>query len=99
MPVATSTTRTARSYNALASKYDANMRVVERLFVGNGREWISGQARGEVLEIAVGTGRNLPFYPAGVYIIGQPTLAHFVESADAEQLAALEALIRSRRGD
>jgi predicted transcriptional regulator len=29
----------------------------------------------------------------------QPTLAHFVESADAEQLAALEALIRSRRGD
>ena len=29
----------------------------------------------------------------------QPTLAHFVESADTEQLAALEALIRSRRGD
>lgn len=29
----------------------------------------------------------------------QPTLAHFVESAGAEQLAALEALIRSRRGD
>ena len=29
----------------------------------------------------------------------QPTLAHFVESADTEQLAALEALIRSRRGE
>lgn len=29
----------------------------------------------------------------------QPTLAHFVESADPEQLAALEALIRSRRGE
>lgn len=28
----------------------------------------------------------------------QPTLAHFVESADPEQLAALEALIRRRRG-
>lgn len=29
----------------------------------------------------------------------QPTLAHFVESADADQLAALEQLIRSRRGE
>lgn len=28
----------------------------------------------------------------------QPTLAHFIESADPEQLAALEALIRRRRG-
>jgi len=28
----------------------------------------------------------------------QPTLAHFVESTDPEQLAALEALLRSRRG-
>jgi ubiquinone/menaquinone biosynthesis C-methylase UbiE len=37
---------------------------------GAGREWACSRARGEVLEIAVGTGRNLPFYPADVRLTG-----------------------------
>ena len=39
---------------------------MERFLFGDGREWVCSQAEGEVLEIAVGTGRNLPFYPPGV---------------------------------
>jgi ubiquinone/menaquinone biosynthesis C-methylase UbiE len=39
------------------------------LFAG-GREWVCSQARGEVLEIAVGTGRNLDYYPPDVRLTG-----------------------------
>jgi ubiquinone/menaquinone biosynthesis C-methylase UbiE len=38
----------------------------ERVLFGGGREWVCSKARGDVLEIAIGTGRNLPYYPADV---------------------------------
>jgi ubiquinone/menaquinone biosynthesis C-methylase UbiE len=34
----------------------------ERILFAGGREWACAQVTGEVLEIAFGTGRNLPFY-------------------------------------
>lgn len=43
---------------------------MERLLFAGGREWVCSQAEGDVLEIAVGTGRNLPFYPRGVRLTG-----------------------------
>ncbi|MDQ3303055.1 MAG: class I SAM-dependent methyltransferase [Actinomycetota bacterium] len=42
----------------------------ERIFFGEGREWVCSRARGKVLEMAVGTGRNLPFYPREVHLTG-----------------------------
>jgi ubiquinone/menaquinone biosynthesis C-methylase UbiE len=36
----------------------------------DGRQWACSQARGDVLEIAVGTGRNLKHYPAGITLTG-----------------------------
>jgi ubiquinone/menaquinone biosynthesis C-methylase UbiE len=41
----------------------------KHLFAGD-REWACSQAHGDVLEIAVGTGRNLPFYPADIRLTG-----------------------------
>jgi ubiquinone/menaquinone biosynthesis C-methylase UbiE len=41
------------------------MTFFDRVLFADGREWACSQARGEVLEIAVGTGRNLAHYPAG----------------------------------
>jgi ubiquinone/menaquinone biosynthesis C-methylase UbiE len=38
----------------------------EKVLFGGGRESVCSQARGDVLEIAIGTGRNLPHYPAEV---------------------------------
>lgn len=40
------------------------------MLFGGGREWVCSQASGEVLEIAVGTGRNLRHYPDGVLLTG-----------------------------
>jgi hypothetical protein len=36
----------------------------ERVLFQGGREWVCSQAEGEVLEIAIGTGRNLPYRSA-----------------------------------
>jgi ubiquinone/menaquinone biosynthesis C-methylase UbiE len=64
------TERVLRLYEKEAPKYDRQMRFFEWLLFGNGREWVCSQAEGEVLEIAVGTGRNLPYYPDGVRVSG-----------------------------
>jgi ubiquinone/menaquinone biosynthesis C-methylase UbiE len=45
-----------------APKYDRQISFFERVLFGDGREWVCSRARGQVLELASGTGRNLPFY-------------------------------------
>ena len=57
-------------YAQEAPIYDRAMRVAERLLLGGAREWVCGRARGEVLEIAVGTGRNPPYYAADIRLTG-----------------------------
>ncbi len=64
------TERVRRYYERIAHRYDEYVGYFERLLVGDGRQWVCGQARGEVLEIAVGTGRNLPYYPSDVRLTG-----------------------------
>jgi ubiquinone/menaquinone biosynthesis C-methylase UbiE len=51
-----------------ASGYDRQMSFFERLLFRGTREWACSQMAGEVLEIAVGTGRNLPLYPKGIRV-------------------------------
>jgi ubiquinone/menaquinone biosynthesis C-methylase UbiE len=64
------TERVLRVYEREAPKYDRQMRFFERLLFAGGREWVCSQAAGEVLELALGTGRNLPHYPEGVRLSG-----------------------------
>jgi ubiquinone/menaquinone biosynthesis C-methylase UbiE/predicted ester cyclase len=66
----TETERIRRIFDKQASKYDKSMSRFERwLFAGN-REWICERAEGDVLELAAGTARNLPFYSADVKVTG-----------------------------
>jgi ubiquinone/menaquinone biosynthesis C-methylase UbiE len=58
------TERVRRIWDKLAPKYDKIIRLPERWLFAGGREWVCSQATGNVLEIAVGTGRNLEHYPA-----------------------------------
>ena len=56
------TERVRRQYDRTAGRYDDLIEFAEKLLFGGGREWVCSRAYGEVLEIAAGTGRNLPFY-------------------------------------
>ncbi|MGI8537391.1 MAG: class I SAM-dependent methyltransferase [Mycobacteriales bacterium] len=57
-------------YNQVAARYDAMIGLPERLLFADGRQWAVGHARGDVLEVAVGTGRNLAHYPPGARVTG-----------------------------
>lgn len=57
-------------WDKYAPRYDRDMGLFERLQFRGGREWVCSRAAGEVLEVAVGTGRNLACYPNGVRLTG-----------------------------
>jgi ubiquinone/menaquinone biosynthesis C-methylase UbiE len=64
------TERIRRHYDRSAGSYDRIISWAEKALFGGGREWVCSRAQGEVLEVAVGTGRNLPFYPKDVRLTG-----------------------------
>jgi ubiquinone/menaquinone biosynthesis C-methylase UbiE len=66
----TETERVRRIQEKEAPHYDRHMGFFDRTLFAGGRAWAGSQARGEVLEVAVGTGRNLPYYPADVRLTG-----------------------------
>jgi ubiquinone/menaquinone biosynthesis C-methylase UbiE len=77
------TKRVLRLYEKEAPKYDRQMRFFEWLLFGGGREWVCSQAEGEVLEIAVGTGRNLPHYREDAQLTGVELSPAMLEIARA----------------
>ncbi len=51
--------------------YDAGMVLLEKAGLGRWRSWLAGGvARGRVLDLGCGTGRNLPLYGAGARVFG-----------------------------
>jgi ubiquinone/menaquinone biosynthesis C-methylase UbiE len=60
-----------RLYAKEAPTYDREADFVERwLFGTEHREWACSQARGDTLEVAIGTGLNLPHLPRNVRLTG-----------------------------
>lgn len=64
------TERQRRYWDRHASGYDRQMGWSERRFFPRTRQWVCGRAGGDVLEVGVGTGLNLPFYPADARLTG-----------------------------
>src|SRR4051812_7941042 len=50
--------------------YDGGMRVMEALGLGAARAWLISGARGRILEVGCGTGRNLPRYENAAGVVG-----------------------------
>jgi ubiquinone/menaquinone biosynthesis C-methylase UbiE len=69
-PLDSATEPVRRYYDKTASRYDRQISLFERVLFGDGRQWVCSQAEGDVLEVALGTGRNLGHYPAGVRLTG-----------------------------
>jgi ubiquinone/menaquinone biosynthesis C-methylase UbiE len=69
-PGLTATDRVRAIYDKQAPRYDALITVAEWLFFRGGRQWASRQVRGAVLEVGMGTGRNLPLYPPEIDLTG-----------------------------
>lgn len=92
------TNRVRRVWDKRASTYDRQMRFFERLLFGDGRDWVCSQARGEVLEVAVGTGRNLSFYPTSIRLTGIE-LSPVMIGIARRQAAALGHEVDLREGD
>jgi ubiquinone/menaquinone biosynthesis C-methylase UbiE len=62
--------RQKRVWDKSAPNYDQQIAFFERIWFAGVRDWLGGRAHGRVLEVAVGTGRNLFHYRPDVTITG-----------------------------
>ncbi|GAB3701894.1 class I SAM-dependent methyltransferase [Mariniluteicoccus flavus] len=68
-------------WDSMAGEYDRRSARLERRFLNQGRVWACSRATGDVLDVGVGTGANLPHLPAGVRITGLDQSPAMVEQA------------------
>lgn len=64
------TERVRLIWEKLAPKYDKDMTLYDKVLFADSRRWVCSQAAGNVLEVGVGTGRNLDRYPPSVHLTG-----------------------------
>ena len=96
--VSEETERLKRIYEKQAPRYDRSIAFWEKVLFGDGRQWVCSRAQGEVLEVAIGTGRNLTFYPAGVRLTGIDLSPAMLERA-RERAGELGMEVDLREGD
>ena len=92
------TDRIRAMYEKEAPRYDRTMGFFERLLFKDARHWVCSQADAEVLELAVGTGLNLPHYREGVRLTGIELSLAMLERA-RRRAAELERDVDLREGD
>ncbi len=64
------TARWHRYWDKHSRTYDREMRFMDRVLFGDSRTWACSQATGDTLEVAIGTGLNLPLYPEDISLTG-----------------------------
>jgi ubiquinone/menaquinone biosynthesis C-methylase UbiE len=96
--VSEETERLKRLWEKQAPRYDRSIAFWEKVLFGDGRQWVCSRAQGEVLEVAIGTGRNLAFYPAGVRLSGIDLSPAMLERA-RERAGELGVEVDLREGD
>lgn len=75
------TQRVRRIYWRMARRYDRVVGWWERRLWPDGRRWVCSRAKGDTLEIAVGTGLNLAHYPPDVRLTGIELSPNMLEIA------------------
>ena len=90
--------RLRRHWDDEAEVFDRHIAPLERRFLAASREWVADRARGEVLEVAVGTGLNLPHYRDGVRLTAVD-LSHGMLDVARQKAGASERPIAFAVGD
>ena len=92
------TERWRRAWAKQSRRYDREMDFWDRHLFKDSRAWVCGQASGEVLEVAVGTGMNLPHYPPGIRLTGVDFSPEMLALA-RDRAAELGVEVELREGD
>jgi ubiquinone/menaquinone biosynthesis C-methylase UbiE len=92
------TERVRGLWDKAAPRFDRMMGFWEKVLFAGGREWACSRAKGDVLELAVGSGRNLPYYPRDVRLTAIELSPAMLELARA-RAAELSVEVDLRLGD
>ena len=88
-----------KAWAKLAPRYDKQIGFFERKVLGEEhRQWACSQATGETLEVAIGTGLNLPHYPTDLPLTGIDLTPEMLEIA-RDRAAALGRQVDLREAD
>ncbi len=97
-PSESPTAKQRRVWDRSAPSYDRQIAFLERVQFAGGREWLGDRVRGRVLEVAIGTGRNLPYYPADATLTGVELSPAMLDIA-RRRAAELGRAVDLREGD
>lgn len=79
-------------WDKVAHRYDSAISLLENRFMAPGRRRTVPHAHGRVLEIGIGTGANLPLYPAGVELVGVDISPGMLKEASVKPLGSLSGI-------
>ena len=88
-----------RAYAKDAPRFDKQMGICERwVFGSEHRTWACSRATGETLEVAIGTGLNLPHYPVDIPLTGLDLSPEMLELARS-RATELGRIVELKEGD
>lgn len=88
----------ARWWDKQAPRYDARTAGIERRWFAEGRRRLCSRAQGATLEVAIGTGANLPYYPDDVNLTGVDWSGVMIETA-RHRASSLHRDVRLQQAD
>lgn len=74
--------KTTERYDRIARIYDIMEYPVEVMFFARLRKELCASVSGKVLEVGIGTGKNLPYYPSGIDLTGIDISSEMLRKAE-----------------